>query len=282
MEALEKCRDQYSLLLQSLVDRIAAVAKPCMIYLLGASLRKTKIESIFNVSAIGSQEIADCFVLVLIQNSPGTKSHETQDRIENSCKSLTQVTAIVLQYTLFEEWVAEGHPFARTVLRSAILLYNEGNLLLPVSISANPETSVKTGEELSREGLVKAKEFLAGATLFQVRKQPAMAAFMLHQSAEQALQNILRTGTGYYANTHNIERLIRYASFVSDRLPELFPQKTDQEKRLFDRLQTAYIDTRYKTSFKIHYEELEMLTGKVTEIIGILSDLVYKKVNTHQ
>src|SRR5690606_7499001 len=106
----------------------------------------------------------------------------------------------------------------------------------------------------------------------RVRKQHKMAAFMLHQSAEQALRTLLKMGTGYHANTHSIDRLLRYGSLVAYQLPQLFPRQTDQEKRLFNLLQKAYIDTRYKEDYKITDNELLTLTERIRRTHEILAE----------
>ena len=94
---------------------------------------------------------------------------------------------------------------------------------------------------------------------------------MLHQSAEQALRTLLKIGTGYHVNTHNIDRLIRYAGLVSYQLPDILPQKTEQQKRLFGLLQRAYVDARYKEDYKISTDDLLYLMEKVQQIHDILS-----------
>ncbi len=265
------CRDSFSFLQQPLIDIILKAARPDMIFLLGASLYRRRSESIFNESAPTSQHISDCFLLVLIQDLSNKELHEWQDKIENNCKALMPVSVIVLQTATFEEWLKAGHRFACTVLQSATPIYDSGNISWTIS---NDIPNIVTDKEEERQftgGLTKAKEFLVGSELFRVRKQHAMSAFMLHQSAEQALRTLLKIGTGYHANTHSIERLIRYASLISYQLPDIFPQKNDQEKRLFDLLQKAYIDTRYKEEYKISNDDLLCLTEKVRHIHEILS-----------
>ena len=266
------CSDSFSSLQQPLVDRIIKAAKPGMIFLLGASWYRRRTESIFNESAPTSQHIADCFLLVLMQDLSNKELHEWQDKIESNCKSLMPVTVIVLQTVTFQEWLKTGNRFACAVWQSAAPIYNSGNLSWAVP-GDNPTTVIdKDDERRYTEGLTKAKEFLAGSELFRVRKQHAMAAFMLHQSAEQALRILLKAGTGYHANTHSIDRLLRYAGLVSYQLPDIFPQKTE-EKRLFNLLQKAYIDTRYKEDYKICMDDLLCITEKVRHIHEIASDL---------
>ncbi len=266
-------RESFSFLQQPLVDIIVKATKPDMIFLLGASLQRRRSESIFNEQAPTSQHISDCFLLVLIPDLCNKELHEWQDKIENNCKSLMPVTALVLQTITFEEWLKAGHRFALTVLQSAMPVYDSGNLSLTIPQDVANAITSKDCERQYTEGLMKAKEFLAGADLYSVRKQHAMAAFMLHQSVEQALRTLLKVGTGYHANTHSLDRLIRYGSLIAYQLPDIFPQKTDQEKRLFTLLQKAYIDTRYKEDYKISNDDLLDLSERVKHIHEILADV---------
>ena len=274
------CRDSFSFLQQPLVDIILNAAKPDMIFLLGASLYRRRSESIFNESAPASQHISDCFLLILIQDLSNKELHEWQDKIENNCKSLMPVTVIVLHTLTFVEWLRAGHKFARTVWQSALPLYDSGNLSEAIPTVITNTVTDNNCENQYTEGLTKAKEFLAGSELFRVRKQHGMAAFMLHQSAEQALRTLLKMGTGYHANTHSLDRLIRYASLISHQFPDIFPQKTDRENRLFNLLQRAYIDTRYKEDYKINNDELLCLTEKVRQVHEILSAFGKSLFNT--
>lgn len=265
------CQDSFSSLQKPLVEVIVKIAKPDMVFLLGASLHRRRGESIFNESAPTSQHIADCVLLILIPDLLNKELHEWQDKIEVSCKSLMPVTAIILHTITFEKWLKSGHKFAWIVWQSAAPFYDSGNLSWAIPLGISNTTTDKDCEGQYREGLMKAKEFLAGSELFRVRKQHAMAAFMLHQAAEQALRALLKAGTGYQANTHNLNRLIHYASLISYQLPDIFPRKNDQEKRLFDLLQRAYVDSRYKEEYKINNDDLLCLTEKVRHIHEILS-----------
>lgn len=267
------CHDAFSFLQQPLVDIIVKAAKPDMIFLLGASLYRRRSESIFNESAPTSQHISDCFLLILISDLSNKELYDCQDKIENNCKSLLPVTALVLQTVTFEEWFKADHRFALIVSQSASRIYDSGNLSIAMPQDFTSTVMDKGYERQFSEGLMKAKEFLAGAELFRIRKQHAMAAFMLHQSAEQALRTLLKVGTGYHANTHSLDRLIRYGSLIAYQLPDIFPQRTDNEKRLFSLLQKAYIDTRYKEDYKISNDDLLYLSEKVRCIHEILADV---------
>lgn len=267
------CRETFSFHEQQFVKVIVNATKPDMIFLLGATLNKSRCESIFNKVAPSCRQISDCTLLILLPNLANKEQHDWQDKIEKSCSDIMRVTTLVLQTSTFMEWLQGGLPFAMVTWQQAPVLYDAGKICRE-DIKEPKETF--NGKETTKqweEGLTKAKEFLAGSELYRIRKQHKMAAFMLHQSAEQALRTLLKVGTGYHANTHSIDRLLRYGSLVSYQLSQLFPRQTEQEKRLFTLLQKAYIDTRYKEDYKITDGELITLTGKVKCIHEILSEV---------
>lgn len=255
---------------EKLVSLILEVIKPDMIYLLGASLYRRRSESIFCPEAPSSQYYSDCFFLILINNGSGKALYEWQDKIEQHCSSFLPVTTIVLETTTFDDWLQCGHLFARTVYSTSICLYNQDDISLSVPGDYDADAEQRTIQKNYTGGLNKSLEFLAGADLYRIREQNKMAAFMLHQSAEQALRTLLKIGTGFHSCTHNLERLLRYGSMVSYQLPDVFPRKTENEKRLFGLLQKAYLDTRYKENYVITNVDLTSLIEKVKQIQELL------------
>lgn len=263
-------RDNFISIQQALVDCILQSANPDKIFLLGVTNHQRKSESIFTPSAPTAHRIAACILLVLIRDPSNKELYEWQDKIEANARTILPVTSIVLTSGKFEDWWKAGHRFACRVVESAELLYDSETSPLPVPEPGAPASPAMQQDRLLADGLARANEFLAGSELYRIRKQHSMAAFMLHQAAEQALSTLLETGTGFTANTHNLERLLRYASLSCHRLPDLFPQDTDQEKRLFQLLQRAYIEPRYKADYKISQHDLMLLTERVEELLQIL------------
>lgn len=60
----------------------------------------------------------------------------------------------------------------------------------------------------------------------------------------------------------------------------VFPRKTKEEKRLFNLLNRAYIDARYKKSYKITKEELEYLSGRVTKLMKLTEDICKERIKS--
>ncbi len=264
------CREAFYTIRLPLVDLVVNAANPDMIYLLGASIHEQISESIFNMSATATQNIADCFILVLVNDLSNKQVCEWQDKIESSCKPLVTVTAMVLPTATFIQWVKSGHRFANMVRQLAVTIYNSGSCT--INWKVNVKALDANVEQKYQKGVTRANDFLAGAIFYMKRQQHAIAAFMLHQAAEQALHTLVETTTGYYVSTHNIGRLVRYAGLVSNRITAVFSQRTEPEKKLLTLLQNAYIEYRYNDDYKINANELLQLTEKVKEVIYILSD----------
>lgn len=260
---------------EQLVFLIREVVAPDVIFLLGSSLHRRRSESIFCKEAPSSLHFEHYVFLVLIGNEEHKALHEWQDKIEQHCSLVVTTTTIVLETTIFNEWLKAGHYFARMVHSSSVCLYNGGRVSLNVPDSYDAVSEKKTMESIYKDGLNKSQEFLVSAELSRVRVQYKMAAFMLHQATEQALRTLVQTGTGFYCNTHNLDRLIRYGSMVSFQLPDVFPRKTENEKRLFNLLQKAYVDARYKESYSIGLADLTVLIERVTWIRDILRDIIH-------
>jgi HEPN domain-containing protein len=257
---------------EKLVSLILDVTRPDLIYMLGASSYHRKNESIFCPESTSSQYYSDYFFLILINSTNGKALYEWQDKIEQHCSSISSVTTIILETSTFNNWLECGHLFARTVYNSSICLYNPEDISLSLPSDYDAGAEQKAMQKSYTEGLNKSQEFLAGAELYKIRKQNKMAAFMLHQSTEQALHTLLKIGTGFHCCTHNIERLLRYGSMVSYRLPDVFPRKTENEKRLFSLLQKAYVDVRYQENYIINISDLLLITEKVKRLQQLLVD----------
>lgn len=254
---------------KELVKIILEAAPADKIYFLGSTLMQRRTEGIFMTDAPSCKYVSHYFVLVLVQN--GSNLNAVQDKIENSCQHFISTTAIVLYSDQFNTWLDEGHQFAKTVYRIAVLLHGEnGKKLIPKIV--NEEISKVENDSLLNQGLNKVKEFLAGADLFRIREQNKMAAFMLHQAVEQALHTILKIKTGLYLNTHNLDKLIRYCSMVSYNLPDIFPRNNEKNQRLFQLLQRAYVDSRYNEDYSICTNDLIAITERVKDLQDMMNN----------
>lgn len=251
-------------------NTIIQSANPDMIFLLGASLHRRRSESIFQNTAPSSKHVGDFFFLILISELGNKTLQDWQDKIEANCRHLGAGSVWVLSTKSFHEWLKQGHFFAMQVWQKAVRLHDKG-IITDASVSSCSAPVDETETEKNQvAGKNRAKEFLVGAELFVARKQYSMAAFMLHQCAEQTLITLVKARTGYHANTHSIERLLRLAELVSYQIRDMLPRTTEKQKCLFSQLQKAYIEARYKADYKATEEDLQYLLPKVKDIVELL------------
>lgn len=226
------------------------------IYLLGCTITQQRTESIFAFNSPTRRHVSHYYMLVLVTKNDNCSYNTMQDKIESHCHSFVQA----------------GHPFACKVYKIAECIYDAGNIIFTEPIPIDEKELNKRNEALYNQGINKTQEFLAGVDLYRIREQNKMAAFMLHQAAEQALITLLKIITGLHLNTHSIDRLIRCGSMISDKLTLLFPRNNEKNERLFQLLQKAYIDTRYKDDYSISVDNLLLLTERVRALENIVKE----------
>ena len=168
----------YYLLTESFEEQHAELVKIILeavdadkIYFLGSTLMRRRTESIFMTDAPSCSYVSHYYVLVLIRNGQGLNT--VQDKIENNCQHFIAVTAIVLYTDQFNQWLIEGHQFAQTVCRMAVLLHGQKQSALE---SINEERNKADRESVLKQGMNKVTEFLAGVDLFRIRKQNKIRA----------------------------------------------------------------------------------------------------------
>lgn len=266
--------------LKQLISLVEKVVKPEVICLLGSASTKKTITSLFCPSGYETALGTDYFILVLLHDYREKSISQWQDQIEQVCYATMPTTCIVLETATFHQWLKIGHRFARFVAQSGTVIYNPHNMSFSLTGDYDPIVESSLIERQYRAGLLKAQEFLAGADLYRIRKHHSLALFMLHQATEQALATLLKIGMGYYCCSHNIERLLRYVSWVDGQVREVFPLHTELEKRLFAQLQKAYIDSRYKEGYTVHYQDLVTITERVRLLVSILENWGKKSVST--
>jgi HEPN domain-containing protein len=175
----------------------------------------------------------------------------------------------------FRQWLATGHRFARVVHGTARLCYDAGNMVMePIELSeADLQAIARACEQNVQIHRQRASQFLEAAESQVSRGQHAITLFSLHQATEQALLAIIRHGTGLRANTHNIDKLWRYAKLFAAPGPDLFPRDTAAEQELFDTLQKAYVDSRYSRDYRPSAAIAATLLARVQQLLATATTL---------
>lgn len=210
--------------------------------------------------------------LVITHSDCIDNENAVQDIIENRCRKLAPVTAIVHRMQYVKHLLQRRNTFVATLCKEGIILYDAYRVSLDDLLQPPDEIA---GElipaQLWKMWLETSESCLLGAQFFYDRGIFKMSAFMLHQAAEHSLVGLIQAYTGYRAGTHSLDKLLRYSEICTTRLTELFPRNTHEEIEIFKRLNSAYIETRYKEEYTIAGTEIAILLSRV--------HLLYKTIN---
>lgn len=250
--------------------QILQVAPAVRIFLLGTCSVEYSTMNIFSPESFTEESADHYYLLVLIKRNHDASNNSVQDRIETICHAICPVTAIVLDFEQFNQWLQEGHDFAYQVSTKATLLFKDLSMSFGDIKEVDPDTVNASRKAAQSKGLNLMQEFLAGADLYRIRQQNKMAAFMLHQAAEFSLHAILKISIGLCVNSHNLDKLIRYCSLVNKSVTKVFNKRIENESRLLHLLQRAYIETRYKETYHINNTDLQEISYKIGQLQNIL------------
>jgi len=212
------------------------------------------------------------YILVLVLRNREISNNTLQEKIESLWTFFPSVTAFVFDLEQFNEWLLNGHPFACRVANNALCLFDNLNTKLNDVGSIDREAMKKENEIIFGQGLNKIQEFLAGADLYRIRKQNQLTAFMLHQATEHALLTILKLHMGLRVTSHNLDKLLRFCSMVSPNVADIFARHAPEDKRVFQLLQKAYIEARYRSTYEISQTDLLNLSDKVKSLQKLVRD----------
>lgn len=202
--------------------------------------------------------------------------YEIQDIIENRCRGVVTVTALVHDIAYVNMKAKEGQYFFSTVLREeGVLLYDAGGTPLAKTAAPNLEEVRQVAEKDFDRWARQAWEFFSGAEHVTGKRGWNTATFLLHQAAEQCYQAILLAFTGYKPTTHNLDKLRRYTNRFSMELALLFPLDNAEEEELFRLLASGYVSARYKEEFLITEQEVGLLIERVRRLLDIANRVCY-------
>jgi HEPN domain-containing protein len=159
--------------------------------------------------------------------------------------------------------LVDGVPFFTAIARDGIALYQSSSEPLATPHQLSPvEWQARAREEYAR-WFPKAADFMAGATFYRERDNPAMAALLLHQACEHLYQCLLWTFTLHGRRSHALGELRALAEQQDARLVDVWPRATRFERRCFARLRRAYGEARYSAHYRIDAAEVAWAAERV-------------------
>ncbi len=178
----------------------------------------------------------------------------------------------------FNYALSKAHYFETEIKRDGVILYDSGAYKLARRRKLDYTEIKERAQKYFDDKLGKANNFLED-TLFNFKKNEFVhSSFHLHQSAENLLRVIPMTFILYGHKSHDLSELMNAAKKHTTKIFEVFPCDTPEEKRLFDLLQRAYIESRYNPDFEIKKEDIDALIPKVEQLRDIVEKVCRERI----
>jgi len=208
------------------------------------------------------------FLVLLPSNAKYSSYSDYLTQVQAKCSEIGSVLIWCNKTNEVYKHLREGHVFYSAVCSADLMVYDNKRVTLPEKPDMVISTLKVNARNVFDDVFRNAKSFLDGAEYFATTGQCKPAAFLLHQATEHALRALLASLTGLTAYGHNLKSLLRHSCFCAPYLDTIFPKNTDEERELFDLLNTAYVSARYGPDYEISQEHVMLLLDRVNSVIS--------------
>ncbi len=267
--------------LQQVVDVVLKTVLTEKIALLAYINKDRETWSIFEDKPLDFCNPAKLNILIIARVGKSS-IHEKLDMIDQRCKYKSPVAGMIMTPDDFNVLLDKGSPFAVTVVRSGHWLYERHKITGAPDPINKPVFELKTQEREISCWYKHGMSFLSMAGSQYSFGEFGMAAFCLHQAAEQFLNMLTQALTGLRVGTHNLDRLLSILRFYNKEIPDVFTRRTEQEKNRFALLKSTYISFRYRTDFEVGGDDVDYLMNEVIKLKAIAEKVFRGKIANTQ
>jgi predicted nucleotidyltransferase len=177
------------------------------------------------------------------------------------------ITIIIESISTVNEKLRIGQYFFSDIKKEGILLYDSGTHELVEPAILNQDEVREIAKDDYDYWYNRGVGFFAGVNFYAIeKKEPAIAAFILHQTTESFYNCILLVFSGYKPKTHDIQTLKGMVNSYHEDLLKIFHFDTPEQTKCFELLRDAYVEARYNRNYKITEEQLSYLIERVEKL----------------
>ncbi len=203
-----------------------------------------------------------------------------QDKIREAVPPGSHVNAIVHNIDFVNTKLTEGQYFFTDIAHEGIMLFDAGRHRLAAAKELSAEERRSVAQQEYDHWFASAQQFFDIYEYTLAKDQCSVSAFQLHQATERFYSAALLVFTGHKPKTHDLGELGRLATAQISVLVRVFLHATEEERRRFDLLSRAYVDSRYSLDYAITREDLEYLGARVRELKSLVEDACRKKIES--
>lgn len=266
--------------LSKIVDIVSKEPSVDMLILFGSHARGDWVSDVYREGHITYEYDSDYDLLVLVANEDIKNDISLWRNVEKEIRAVTNVTVNLLVDSIkfVNNQIEESNYFYLDIKNEGIILYDTGKFHLTSPSSVRSKQMLIDDLNFWKN---KASDFLKDYE--HNIKDGALnnAAFHLSQATESLYFAILVVFTGYKLKSHNIGKIAELAEIINPKLKDIFPEETDDQKRMFDLLKKAYIDARYKQNYEITLDQLKYLEIRIKVLFELVTESCLKYIDSY-
>jgi len=178
----------------------------------------------------------------------------------------------------FNYALTKAHYFETEIKRDGIILYDSGAYKLARRRKLDYTEIRDRAQKYFDDKFTLALDLFENVSFDYKRGKYKLSSFHLHQSAENFLRTIPMVFILYGHKSHDLSELMNAAKKHTTDIFKAFPRDTAEEKRLFDLLQRAYIESRYNPDFEITKEDIDALIPKIEQLRDIVEKVCRERI----
>lgn len=268
-----------NIILQQVVDIILKIIPTDKIILLGYINKDNEPFSIFNNNCYVVTDPKRLNLLVVGQIN-STMREEILDKVEAKCEQVIPATIMLFTTSEFNALNSHRNQFAEAILQCNQALYESLRTVRNRPKEINPIISIQPNPSELFGWYKRGLNFWQTAHLQHHIGELGMAAFCLHQTAEQLLVMLVLATIGFRSGTHNPEKLLRLLRFHKKEVNCIFYPRTPEEKERLELLKKSYIHYRYRSDFVITASDIDYFMKEISKLIRLANKVIYSKTNT--
>ncbi len=168
--------------------------------------------------------------------------------------------------------------FYTDIKREGVMLYDNGQYKLARRRKLNFTEIRDMAKEYFEDKFPFANRFFQNSKCDVRDNELRMSVFNLHQSAENYLRTIPMVFRLYGFKEHDLASLMNQCKKHTLEIYRAFPQDTDEERRLFQLLQDAYVQARYNRNFVVTKADIDALIPKVEQLRDIVEKVCREQI----
>ena len=178
----------------------------------------------------------------------------------------------------FNYALTKAHYFETEIKRDGVILYDSGTYKLARRRKLDYTEIRDRAQKYFDDKFTLALDLFENVSFDYKRGKYKLSSFHLHQSAENFLRKIPMVFILYGHKSHDLSELMNAAKKHTTDIFKAFPRDTAEEKRLFDLLQRAYIESRYNPDFEITKEDIDALIPKIEQLRDIVDKVCRERI----